>query len=95
MGWIAAGCQYDNERGLHGGTGTSGEKLAAQASMAQWSNTSGATQSTQITQEQAKEVALKHAGCAQDQVQLLRVHLDEEDGVPVYEERGRVIRPLF
>ena len=35
--------------------------------------------------EQAKEIALKHAGLANDQVSLKRVELDFDNGVQVYE----------
>ena len=38
-----------------------------------------------ISEEQAKEIALKHAGLANDQVSLKRVELDFDNGVQVYE----------
>ena len=38
-----------------------------------------------ISQEQAKEIALKHAGLASNQVALKRVELDFDNGIQKYE----------
>ena len=38
-----------------------------------------------LSAEQAKAIALKHAGLTADQVKGLRAELDRDDGVPVYE----------
>ena len=46
---------------------------------------SGATQNAQITEEQAKQIALAHAGCTEDQAQYLQVRLDQDDGVLEYD----------
>lgn len=38
-----------------------------------------------ITPEQAIEIALKHAGLAEEQVRFLRAELETERGIPKYE----------
>ncbi len=38
-----------------------------------------------ITQEQALDIALKHAGYKKNQVSFPRVHLDYDDGIQKYE----------
>ena len=46
---------------------------------------SSAITDTKIPREQAKSVALEHAGFAEDQVSFLYVTFDYDDGVPEYE----------
>ncbi|MBR3973879.1 MAG: PepSY domain-containing protein [Oscillospiraceae bacterium] len=39
----------------------------------------------QLTAEEAKAIALEHAGFSSDQVSRLRAEFDWDDGVPVYD----------
>lgn len=43
------------------------------------------TQNTAVTEEQAREIALDHAGLTSDQVTFIRTKLDWEDGRQVYD----------
>lgn len=45
-----------------------------------------------LTKDEAKAIALKHAGFTADQVTGLRVQKDYDDGIPVYEVEFRVDR---
>lgn len=47
--------------------------------------TSGQNTAKTITEEQAKTIALEHAGLTADQVQYLRVQYEIDDGIPQYE----------
>ncbi len=73
---------------------SSSEQQAASSSAQQTSNstapqaTSSATtqqQGTQISDEEAKNIAFKDAGVTEEQVSQLSVHLDTDDGVTKWE----------
>ena len=67
-----------------------GQGLPTQTGIPVDMGASGTTQSAQLTEEQAKQAALKHAGYAEDQVQSLQVRLDKEDGKLEYEVEFQV-----
>ena len=53
--------------------------------ISQESTTSKNNINTNITEEKAKEIALKHANLSANQVQYLNAHLDYDDGMQVYD----------
>lgn len=47
--------------------------------------TTSTTETKQLTKEEARNIALKHAGFTADQVRDLEVELDKDDGTPHYD----------
>lgn len=48
-------------------------------------NNGGTTNTSNISVEQAKEIALKHAGLSSDQVSFVKSELDDDNGIQKYE----------
>lgn len=69
--------------GQKGGAAESGSVPPAASSVGQ--EVSGANSGDEITEEQAKEIGLKHAGLSEAEVVFARVNLDRENGRKVYD----------
>lgn len=69
--------------GQKGGAAESGSIPPAASSVVQ--EVSGANSGEEITEEQAKEIGLQHAGLSEAEVVFVRVNLDRENGRKVYD----------